>query len=106
MDIQHYDGGSPQFCVKENFYICKAIEAVLISQDTLKEFNDSWGAVEHILYYRIVDNKTFTVHCALPCFDRLLKEIMDKLAEFNSIPDMPTVKAFCMNVTVSLNSRV
>ena len=43
------------------------------------------------------------MHCALPWFDRLFKEIMDKLAKFNNIySDVPMVKDFFMNVTVSL----
>lgn len=98
-DIQKYSGGLPRFCMNmfEQFYDwgCKADIGRSNSLKTLSVFRKSWGAKEHILYYKVFPkNETFIVMCALPCLHMLLKEIAETIYNSKTIPDVPIVHGF------------
>ena len=89
----------PHFC-RQNLkslydWGCKADNEIPSDIDELPKFTTSWGAHHHILcYQKSVDGNKFAVLTALPCFNMLLTEIISKLSESESIPDVPLVHGF------------
>ena len=62
---------------------------------SLEDFQTSWGAIEHILYFiPNYEKETFTVKSAMPCLDILLREITSSILASTSIPDVPLVNGF------------
>ena len=89
----------PHFC-RQNLkslydWGCKADNEIPSDINELPKFSTSWAAQHHILcYQKSVDGKKFVVLTALPCFNMLLTEIISKLSESQSIPDVPLVHGF------------
>lgn len=60
----------------------------------LRQFINSWGAKQYILYEQINKEHFFVIN-ALPCLNLLLQEVTHRITEGQeSIPDVPSVKGF------------
>ena len=97
-DMEMYQS-LPQFCREklQSLYDwgCKADNDIPSDIAQLPEFTTSWGAQHHILYYQKCDDgNKFSVLTALLCFNMLLKEIISKLSNGESIPYVPLVHGF------------
>ena len=73
---------------------CKAENGILCPIHTLNEFKSSSAARQNFMFYEQINKDSFLVHCALPCLQMLLSEVVHKYQETGSLPDVPILHGF------------